>query len=124
MSDDAKRVLQQANAAIAQGDFDGFLRFCTDDTKWTFVGDRTISGKAAVREWMKATYKTPPRFEVERMVAEGDTVIALGEITLTDDQGNTAPHAYCDVWRLRGGQLAELRAFVVAASGPALKAPG
>ena len=122
MSDDAKRVLQQANAAIAQGDFEGFLRFCTEGTQWTFVGDRTISGKAAVREWMKATYKTPPSFEVERMVAEGDTVIALGGITLADDQGNAAPHAYCDVWRLRGGLLAELRAFVVSAPGPAFKA--
>ena len=55
-----KLILEQANAAIAAGDFEGFLSFCTEDTTWTFVGDRTLAGKAAVREWMAAAYKEPP----------------------------------------------------------------
>jgi hypothetical protein len=36
--------LKKANAPIVQGDFEGFLRFCTEDAKWTFVGDRTLNG--------------------------------------------------------------------------------
>jgi len=113
MSAAHKAVLEQANAAILKGDFDGFLKFCTEDTQWTFVGERTIKGKQAVRQWMAATYKEPPQFLVQRMIAEGDVVAALGEITLKDEQGNAAHHAYCDVWRLRDGKLAELRAFVI-----------
>jgi uncharacterized protein len=99
-----KETLEQANAAIAKGDFEGFLTLCTEDTVWTFEGDRTLRGKAAVRQWMAATYKEPPKFRVDRMIAEGDFVVALGEI---------GQHAYCDVWRFREGKMAELRAFVI-----------
>ena len=107
-----KEILEQANAAIAQGDFEGFLAHCTEDTEWTFEGERTLRGKEAVRQWMKATYREPPRFRVDRMIAEGDTVVALGEITLEDDAGKATRYVYCDVWRFRGGRMAELRAFV------------
>jgi uncharacterized protein len=108
-----KEILEQANAAIAAGDFEGFLALCTEDTVWTFEGDRTLRGKAAVREWMKTAYKEPPKFRVERMIAESDFVAALGEIAMKDEAGETVQHAYCDVWRFREGKMAELRAFVV-----------
>jgi uncharacterized protein len=108
-----KEILEQANAAIAQGDFEGFLALCTEDTVWKFEGDRTLRGKAAVREWMMTTYKEPPKFAVHRMIGEGDFVAVLGEITLKDEQGKAVQHAYCDVWRFREGKLAELQAFVI-----------
>jgi uncharacterized protein len=64
MSQYNKSILEKANAAIMQGDNEGFLAFCTDDTTWTFVGERTLSGKDAVCEWMKESYKQPPKFMV------------------------------------------------------------
>ena len=116
MPKDHKTILATANAAIMDGDFEGFLKFCTEDTVWNFVGDTILRGKQAVREWMAVTYKEPPRFQVHHMIGDGDFVAALGEITLTDEEGNTRPHAYCDVWRFRDGKMAELQAFVVLAS--------
>ncbi len=113
MSNSNKRVLQEANAEISRGNIEGFLKFCTDDTKWTFVGDRTISGKEALREWMTTAYREPPRFEVHRLIAEDDFVTALGEIALKDEKGQATHHAYCDVWRFRDGLMAELQAFVI-----------
>jgi uncharacterized protein len=113
-----KEILKKANAAIAQGDYEGFLKFCTEDTQWTFVGDRTLRGKEAVRQWMAATYKEPPRFELDRMVAEGDFVMATGEITLKDEAGKETRNAYCDVWRFREGRMVGLQAFVVEAGAP------
>jgi uncharacterized protein (TIGR02246 family) len=107
-----KEVLEEANEAITKGDFEGFLAFCTDDTEWTFEGDTTLRGKDAVREWMEATYTEPPNFKVDRMIAEGEFVVALGEITLKDREGRAARHVYCDVWRFRDGRMAELHAFV------------
>ena len=113
MSKANKETLQRANAAITKGDFEGFLALCTEDTVWVFEGDRTLRGKAAVREWMKATYKQPPEFNVQRMIAEDEFVAAIGEITLQDEDGNTVENSYCDVWRFDDGKLAELHAFVV-----------
>lgn len=114
MSQLHKDILTRANAAVAQGDHEGFLAFCTDDTEWVFLGDQTLRGKEAVRQWMAASYKAaPPRLKVHRMVAEGDFLTAVGEIVLTDASGRQTQHAYCDVWRLRDGKLATLHAFVV-----------
>jgi hypothetical protein len=42
MSETHKKVLENANAAIAAGNYEEFLTFCTEDTEWTFVGDRTV----------------------------------------------------------------------------------
>ncbi len=108
-----KATLQDANDAITSGDFEGFLARCTEDTEWTFVGDRTLKGKEAVRRWMAETYREPPDFRVHRMVAEGEFVAALGEITLKNEAGMPIVHAYCDVWRFEGGRMAELHAYVV-----------
>lgn len=115
MPESHKQILQEANAAIMKGDYEGFLKFCTEDTQWTFVGDRTLRGKEAVRRWMAETYKEPPKFELHRMVAEGDLVVAIGEITLKEDAGKDTRNAYCDVWRFRNGKMAELQAFVIEA---------
>lgn len=115
MSNTNKEILEQANAAISAGDFEGFLTMCTEDTVWKFEGDRTLSGKAAVRQWMKTAYQEPPTFRVHRMIAEGEFLCALGEITLKDEKGKKVQHAYCDVWRFRDGKLAELQAFVIEA---------
>jgi ketosteroid isomerase-like protein len=114
MSEANKNILRQANAAVEQGDHTGFLEYCTEDTVWTFIGDRTLRGKAAVRQWMDESYKVaPPQLAVHRLVAEGDALTAVGEIVLTEAGGKKTRYAYCDVWRLRDGKLATLHAFVV-----------
>lgn len=113
MSTTIKSVLEQANAEVAKGNNDGFLAHCTEDIRWTTVGESTLQGKQAVREWMKHAYATPPQFNVERMVAEDDVVIALGTIEGEGKDGKRTTFAYSDVWHLRDGKLASLDAFVI-----------
>lgn len=117
MSEKNKAVLQQANAAVVRGDNEGFLSHCTDDVRWTFVGDRVLDGKEAVRRYMKATYIESPKFVVDQLIAENDFVTAMGKIDLKDEAGKVTHYAYCDVWRVRDGKLAELRAYVVELRG-------
>ena len=99
--------------AIAEGNYERFLSFCADDTEWTFVVDKTLKGKEAVRQWMSTTYIEPPKFIVANLIAEGDFLTALGDITLKDEDGKAVHYSYCDVWRFRGGKIVELRAFVI-----------
>jgi ketosteroid isomerase-like protein len=110
---DNKAILLKANAFVTDGDNEGFLSFCTDDIEWTFIGDKTLRGKAAVRAYMEAVYIEPPKFDVEVLVAEGDYVTVLGKISLNDESGKMVDYSYCDVWRFRGDKMAELRAFVI-----------
>jgi hypothetical protein len=45
MSENNKAILEAANAAIAEGNNEGFLSFCADDVEWMFVSDKTLKGK-------------------------------------------------------------------------------
>ncbi len=113
MSERNKAILQEANAAITEGNYEGFLAYCADDTEWTFVGEQTLRGKEAVRQRMATNYTEPPTFSVATLIAEGDFVVALGTIQIKDEDDQAAPSAYCDVWRFREGMIAELQAFVI-----------
>jgi ketosteroid isomerase-like protein len=116
MSSLNKEVLLKANAAVSRGDNEGFLACCTDDLVWSTVGGETLRGKEAVRAWMVDGYAEPPKFTVRELVAEGDLVVALGDIESKDGQGKPVQNSYSDVWRFRDGKMAELRAFVVPAN--------
>ena len=113
MNFDHKAILIAANAAITNGDNEGFLSFCTDDTEWTFVGEQTFKGKEAVRQYMAVAYVEPPKFLVENLIAEGAFVTAIGKISMKNEDGKTVDYSYCDVWRFRDGKMAELKAFVI-----------
>lgn len=113
MSERNKSILLQGNAAIAAGNQEGFLELCTEDTRWEFIGDRTITGKQAVREYLAETYIEPPKFNVKDLIAEGEFVIAVGEIELKEKDGKCVKYDYCDVWRILDGKLSDLRGFVI-----------
>ena len=115
MMENNKATLQEGNAAISKGDNEGFLVHCTEDTEWVFVGDRTLHGKEAVRQWMAETYLEPPENVVEALIAEGDFVAVTGTITVKNKNGETDSSLYCDVWQFRDGKMAKLKAFVIKA---------
>lgn len=115
MTENNKQRLEKANALVANGDHEGFLSYCTEDTEWTFMGDQVLKGKEAVRQYMAKAYKEPPVFKVENLIAEGDYVTAIGKISLKNERGELVHYDYCDVWQFREGKMANLKAFVMEA---------
>jgi len=103
---DNKSILLTANALISQGNYEGFLDYCTNDTQWNFIGEQILSGKEAVRNYMKNAYKEPPQFELETTISEQDYVTAIGKITMKDENGKPTDYSYCDVWQFRNGKMA------------------
>jgi len=81
-----KEILIEANNAVAAGDYEGFLMFCAEDTKWTFVGDTMLVGKEAVRQWMAANYIEPPKFDVKKFDKYLIDHKILGPLSIGDDQ--------------------------------------
>jgi ketosteroid isomerase-like protein len=112
MAADRKDVIERVNAAFTRNDIEGVLSFCTDDFNWTMVGGEAVQGKDAIRRWMASGPPEPPNFTVDTVVAEGDFVTVVGDMTMKEN-GAVVPYAYCDVWRFRGDKVAELRAFVI-----------
>lgn len=113
MSTKNKEIVEKVNAAFAANNPEGFLSFCADDVVFAMVGDKTVKGKDAVRKWMSSMDSEPPKFTVDSVIAEGDFVTAHGNMTMKDKDGKTVPYSYCDIYRFRGGKIAELRAFVI-----------
>lgn len=113
MIENNKEILVKANTAITDGNHEEFLSFCTDDTVWTFVGEQTLKGKEAVRQYISKAYQEPPKFKVDHLIGDGDFLTAVGEISMKDENGKTNNYSYADVWRFRNGKMAELKAFVV-----------
>src|SRR5262245_64144413 len=99
MSATNKEIVEKVNASFAEGGVDGFLSFCADDVTWTIVGNKTVKGKNDIREWMASMDIEPPKFTVDNIIAEGDVVVAHGDMTMKDKDGKTASYAYCDLYR-------------------------
>jgi ketosteroid isomerase-like protein len=107
-----KEIIRQVDEAFKRNDVEGFLAFCDDDFVWTMVGSDPVKGKDATRKWMASGPPEPPKFTVNTVVAEGDFVTSIGDMTM-NESGVVVPYAYCDVWRFRGDKIVELRAFVI-----------
>jgi ketosteroid isomerase-like protein len=106
-------ILHKANEFVKKGNYENFLVYCTQDTKWVFVGERILEGRDKVREYMKEFYLEPPVFTVEKTIEDGSYVTVTGEITLKAANGTYNHYDYCDVWRFENGKIAELKAFVI-----------
>ena len=99
--------------------------FCAEDVAWTMVGDTTLQGKDAIRQWMASMGPMePPQFTVHNVIAEGDFVTAYGDMTMQDKDGAVVPYAYCDIYHFRGEKIVELRAFVIPTAATSQTSPG
>ena len=106
-------LLHEANEFVKKGDHENFLTYCTEDTRWVFIGERILSGKEEVREYMKEFYREPPVFNIDMTIEDGNSVVVTGEITLKDTNGTARHYDYCDVWRFENGEIAALKAYVI-----------
>jgi Ketosteroid isomerase-related protein len=114
MSEKNKEIVNKINAAFSANDVEGFLEHCSGDLSWTMVGDRTVNGKAAVRGFMdEMKSPEPPVFTVDEMIASDDSVACYGSMRMKDGEGESSDWTYCDVYRLKGDKVVELRSFVI-----------
>ena len=112
MSARHKAIVEAVNEAFRRMDIEGFLAYCADDFVWTIVGDAPIRGKDAMRRMMGEGPSEPPAFTVHTLVADGDVVVAQGDMTMKES-GADVPYAFCDVWRFRGDMLVALDAYAI-----------
>lgn len=118
MSDKNKEIVKNVNASFEQGNTEGFLEHCAEDVKWAMVGEKSTSGKTEIREWMShCEGMEPPEFTVDTLIAEGDTVVCTGDMTMKDKDGSTGEYGYCDVYKFAGDKIAELRSYVLKTTG-------
>ena len=120
MSVNTKAIVEKVNAAFAEGSTEGFLACCAEDVAWTMVGDTTVQGKDAIRQWMASLGPMePPQLTVHNIIAEGDFVTAYGDMTMKDKDGAVVRVAVRTKAGSNAPVLRELRAALTRELGAA-----
>ncbi|MCV7281338.1 nuclear transport factor 2 family protein [Mycolicibacterium flavescens] len=103
-----KQLVQRGYEAFAAGDIETVMGLFADDVEWVQPGDSVVSGtfhgKTELMEYMGRIAQKSPTIRVLEMIAEGDTVVALTEISV---DGHTSRDA--DVYTIRDGKTATVR---------------
>ena len=114
MSEKNKQIVKDVNDAFSRNSVEDFLGYCADNVIWTIHGDRTVKGRVAIRQWMSEMEgMEPPKFTIDEVVAEGDTVVCRGDMKMKEKDGTTGDYAYCDIYRITNGKIDELNSYVV-----------
>jgi ketosteroid isomerase-like protein len=111
MSDQEQKnieLVKKGYVAFSAGDGDTMMSLFDDNVEWVQPGDSTISGtyhgKAELGAHLSRLAAKSPSVKLNRLFADGDTVIALTEVTVGDERGHDA-----DVFTLRDGKTVRVQ---------------
>lgn len=110
MPENNKTIVNEVNEAFAGNRVEDFLKHCSDDIVWRIIGEKTTSG---VNEISQMEGHEPPKFTVDEIVAEGDSVVCRGDMSMKGEDGVEGRYAYCDSYRFKGGKIVKLDSYVV-----------
>jgi ketosteroid isomerase-like protein len=115
--EEALALIDRFNEAWNAKDLDGVMAMMTEDCVFENTspapdGER-FTGQAAVRAVWEGVLRTPGmRFETEQAFACGERLTALWRYSWTNDDGTSGHIRGVDVFRLRGGKIAEKLSYV------------
>jgi uncharacterized protein len=102
-----KELIQRGYEAFSKGDLDTVMALFDDDVEWEQPGKSAISGtfhgKVEVLEHFGRMAEKGLTVKLLRLIAEGDTVVALTEVTAGGETGRDA-----DVFTIRNGKTASI----------------
>jgi ketosteroid isomerase-like protein len=112
------RNIETVNAYLdgfRKNDHAQILSCLTDDIEWTVFGAFRLTGKAAYDKAIDGPPELidPPQLKVVRMVEQGDVVMAELTGTVERAAGGEMRMSMAEVFVMRGGKIAERRAWVV-----------
>jgi ketosteroid isomerase-like protein len=98
-----KELMERGYAAFSSGDLDTVMSMFDDDCEWVQPGQSSVSGtfhgKAEIMEQFGRLAEKGLTVKVKRLIAEGDTVVAITEVSAGGETGEDA-----DVFTIRDGK--------------------
>ena len=105
---DNKEIIERGYAAFSAGDVETVMSLFDDDIEWVQPGESSVSGtfhgKAEVMEHIGRLAEKDLTVKLIQLVADGDTVVAVTEVTAGGETGEDA-----DVFTLRNGKTVSAR---------------
>lgn len=115
-----KQIVLDFYEAAARGEMDACFALLADDITWTNIGSTKFSGsyvgkQAIVEELIGPLFgqlKAGISSQIERLTAEGDTVVAQTSGTAETVDGTPYNNTYCQVIQVRDGQIADVKEYM------------
>jgi uncharacterized protein len=96
-------LVKAGYAAFIAGDIETVMGLFDDNVEWVQPGNSTISGvyhgKGELMGYLAQLGAKSPSVTVNRLIADGDTVVALTDVAVGDESGEDA-----DVFTIRDGK--------------------
>ncbi|MEU6127048.1 nuclear transport factor 2 family protein [Streptomyces sp. NPDC047123] len=115
-----KDIVEQYRDGVLSGDHEQVLSLVSDDVVWENLGQLRVQGKEALRNIVgnkdgvvEKGIVQRPKITVERLIEEGDTVVATGRAVLTLPTGATAEFLFCDVFTFVGDAISHVESYKV-----------
>ena len=117
---DNKELIRHAYAELATGNSRPLVELLADDVVWTVMGQTKWSGayrgKAAVLRdllgQLASRLEGRYRATAERILADGDYVVAQAKAQATTKAGPPYNQEYCFVYRFEDGRIKEVTEYI------------
>ncbi len=115
-----KQLVLDFYEAGARGDMDTCFSLLSDEITWTNIGTTKFSGTYAGKQPLMeqllgplfGQLKAGISSEIERLTAEGDIVVAQTSGTAETLNGTPYNNTYCQVIRIRDGQIVDVKEYM------------
>ena len=95
-------------------DAEGFLRFIAPEGEFRFGSAPPVRGRDGIGEAVGGFFGTIAAIshELQRIVAEGNTVVCEGEVTYTRHDGSAVTLPFCNVFETDSGLISLYRIYI------------
>jgi ketosteroid isomerase-like protein len=114
-----KDVVDRYIEGFRRSDHELILSCLTDDVAWEMPGYFELHGKAAFDgEIENDAFEGSPDITIDRLIEEGDEVVAIGAVRAAMKDGGELNAVFCDVFTFAGERIRRLETYQVTLSGP------
>lgn len=108
-----EKFLRDFNQAWADEDVARIAADVTDDIRFAMAGRPMIEGRTDFEAFLKSMtgHHSDIELIIHQILIDGDRAAVTGEMAMTDG-GKHRRYAFCDVYQLHNGKVAELIAYV------------
>jgi ketosteroid isomerase-like protein len=107
-------VVDRYIEGFRRSDHELILSCLTDDVTWEMPGFFELHGKAAFDDEIEnEAFEGSPEITIDRMIEEGDTVVAIGAVRSAMKNGEELNAVFCDVFTFAGEMISRLETYQV-----------
>jgi uncharacterized protein len=109
-----KEVVETYIEGFRRSDHELILSCVTDDVVWELFGYTTLTGKDAFdKEIANPAFVGSPELTIDRLIEEGDSVVAVGSGRAARRDGEPLTFVFSDVFTFAGDKISRLETYQV-----------